>query len=179
MRNTDEAPRAIVVNEARTWVGTPYRHQAKVKGAGVDCVGLCLGVGLALDLLPTFDREAWREFAGYGRLPNPTKMEAGLRRFLVPVVGAAQPGDWAWMQWATREGRDLPMHMAMLAYGPSGPSIIHAFADVGACVEHGFTAEWPARVVSWWRYPGLVAPDNAATLRKASQRGVRRARRAR
>lgn len=29
--------RAAVVAEALTWVGTPYHHRARVKGAGVDC----------------------------------------------------------------------------------------------------------------------------------------------
>lgn len=29
--------RAAIVAEAKTWIGTPYHHQAHVKGAGVDC----------------------------------------------------------------------------------------------------------------------------------------------
>lgn len=30
--------RRAVVREAATWIGTPFRHEARVKGAGVDCV---------------------------------------------------------------------------------------------------------------------------------------------
>ena len=41
-------PRAAVVAEARRWVGTPYRHQASVRGAGADCLGLVRGVWRAL-----------------------------------------------------------------------------------------------------------------------------------
>ena len=33
-----------VVQIARTWIGTPYVHQASVKGAGCDCLGLLRGV---------------------------------------------------------------------------------------------------------------------------------------
>lgn len=33
-----------VVELARTWLGTPYHHQASVKGVGVDCIGLVRGV---------------------------------------------------------------------------------------------------------------------------------------
>ena len=33
-----------VVRMARTWLGTPYHHQGRVKGAGVDCGGLVIGV---------------------------------------------------------------------------------------------------------------------------------------
>jgi NlpC/P60 family putative phage cell wall peptidase len=33
-----------VVNEALTWLGTPYHHQAALKGVGADCLGLVRGV---------------------------------------------------------------------------------------------------------------------------------------
>ena len=33
-----------IVAEARTWVGTPYRHQASEKGIGADCLGLIRGL---------------------------------------------------------------------------------------------------------------------------------------
>ncbi|HVZ90063.1 MAG TPA: hypothetical protein VG843_00300 [Rhizomicrobium sp.] len=33
-----------IVRIARTWIGTPYVHQASVKGAGCDCLGLLRGV---------------------------------------------------------------------------------------------------------------------------------------
>lgn len=36
--------RAAIVAEARRWLGTPYRHQASVIGAGADCLGLVRGV---------------------------------------------------------------------------------------------------------------------------------------
>jgi NlpC/P60 family putative phage cell wall peptidase len=33
-----------VADIARAWIGTPYVHQASVKGAGCDCLGLLRGV---------------------------------------------------------------------------------------------------------------------------------------
>ena len=42
--------RAAIVAAARGWIGTPYRHQASLKGVGCDCLGLVRGV--------------WRECAG-------------------------------------------------------------------------------------------------------------------
>jgi cell wall-associated NlpC family hydrolase len=36
--------RSAIVAEARTWIGTPYRHQASLKGVGCDCLGLVRGV---------------------------------------------------------------------------------------------------------------------------------------
>jgi len=34
------ASRAAVVGEAESWIGTPFHHAARVKGAGVDCLML-------------------------------------------------------------------------------------------------------------------------------------------
>ena len=36
--------RQHIVAEARSWIGTPFRHRAMVKGAGVDCACLALAV---------------------------------------------------------------------------------------------------------------------------------------
>ena len=29
-----------IVTQARTWIGTPFHHQARLKGKGCDCLGL-------------------------------------------------------------------------------------------------------------------------------------------
>ncbi len=36
--------REQILAEARTWIGTPYRHQASLRGVGCDCLGLVRGV---------------------------------------------------------------------------------------------------------------------------------------
>ena len=33
-----------MVTQARTWLGTPFHHQARLKGKGCDCLGLIVGV---------------------------------------------------------------------------------------------------------------------------------------
>ena len=40
--------RTAIVEEARAWIGTPYRHQASLKGVGCDCLGLIRGVWRAV-----------------------------------------------------------------------------------------------------------------------------------
>lgn len=50
------ASRADIVAEARTWLGTPYHHHARVKGVGVDCAQILLAVYAdALGLAPSLD----------------------------------------------------------------------------------------------------------------------------
>lgn len=35
---------ADVIAEARRWIGTPYHHQATLRGVGCDCLGLVRGI---------------------------------------------------------------------------------------------------------------------------------------
>jgi len=149
-----------IVAEARSWLKTPYRHQGKVKGRAVDCVGLILGVGHSLALLDIHPEE-WREFAGYSRTPNPRKMGEAMERFLdaLPLEASAWPGPGAvgWLGWRD----DMPMHLAITSEYEGRATIVHAYSLAGACVEHGFVSEWPERVVSWWAYPGTQAAPGA------------------
>jgi NlpC/P60 family putative phage cell wall peptidase len=54
MQSQETEPQKVV-DIALSWLGTPYLHQASVKGAGCDCLGLIRGV--------------WREI--YGLEPGP------------------------------------------------------------------------------------------------------------
>jgi len=84
--------RAHVVAEARTWIGTPYHHQASLKGVGCDCLGLLRGVwreivGTEPEVPPAYSRD-WAEALG-----QETLAEAA-RRHLTPIAPAdVQPGD--------------------------------------------------------------------------------------
>lgn len=40
-----------VIAEVRTWLGTPYHHQASVRGVGVDCGGLQRGSAQGLGIV--------------------------------------------------------------------------------------------------------------------------------
>ncbi len=43
MKDAEIADRGVVARRAN-WIGTPYHHQASVKGVGTDCLGLVRGV---------------------------------------------------------------------------------------------------------------------------------------
>ncbi|HJW39748.1 MAG TPA: hypothetical protein VJ476_00810, partial [Rhizomicrobium sp.] len=63
---------ADVVAAARTWIGTPYVHQASVKGAGCDCLGLLRGVwreirGIEPEDPPAYSPD-WAEASGHETL---------------------------------------------------------------------------------------------------------------
>lgn len=50
-----ESIRARIVAEARSWAGTPYHHCARVKGVGVDCAQLLIGVLSAVGAIPAIN----------------------------------------------------------------------------------------------------------------------------
>jgi cell wall-associated NlpC family hydrolase len=95
---------AEILAAARTWLGTPWRHQGRLRGIAVDCSGLILGVGRELKLLD-FDTRA------YGRIPDGQQLRALCEQHLLakPVADVA-PGDVPLMRF-TRQ----PQHPAIVA----------------------------------------------------------------
>lgn len=47
--------RAAIVAEASRWLGTPWHHMARVRGAGVDCIQFLAAVYHACSLCPDID----------------------------------------------------------------------------------------------------------------------------
>ncbi len=145
-----------VVAEARRWVGTPYHHQAQLRGVGVDCVGLIVGVGKALGVMGEDFDARFKLFDGYSRLPNPRKMLRGMELFLerapAPTSSAPGVGLIGWFEW--RE--ELPMHLAIIGSFEGRATMIHAYKPVGRCVEHTLDELWSARINSFWQYRGLA-----------------------
>ena len=156
MLNTDSPQAVLLVEAARRWVGTPYRHQHRTRGHAVDCVGLVIGAGLDAGVLRTWSEQAWAPHSAYGRAPNPEHMGRAIRQFLNPIDldprATAPDGSVAFMGWREH----LPMHLAIMATAADGRrTMIHAYAHIGRVVEHGSDGPWPERVVSWWSYPGI------------------------
>lgn len=52
---TEIEQRAAVVAEARTWLGTPYHLNAKIKGVGVDCGTFLISAFSGVGLIPEVD----------------------------------------------------------------------------------------------------------------------------
>ena len=90
--NASAEARARIVAAARSWIGTPYHHQASVKGVGADCLGLIRGVwrdvyGEDAEHPPGYSRD-WGEAAG-----EETLLEAAARHLVATSVELRRPGD--------------------------------------------------------------------------------------
>lgn len=81
-----------IVAAARRWVGTPYHHQASLRGAGCDCLGLVRGVwrdlyGSEPEAVPPYTPD-------WGETGTAEPMLEAARRHLVPLdLAAAGAGD--------------------------------------------------------------------------------------
>lgn len=142
--------RTLALTAARGWIGTPYRHQASLKGEGADCLGLIRGVwrevvGPEPEPLPPYAAD-WAEVGGEESL------WAAARRWLVeiPLVRAA-PGDVLLFRMAP----GCPAkHCALLsADGGFGEGrMIHAYWG-RAVVESWMGEWWRRRLVAAFAWP--------------------------
>lgn len=122
--------RAELVAVARTWIGTPVRHQGRAKRVGVDCVGLIIGVCRELRLEPY----ASFETGPYNRVPNGRTLRRLCDQAMDPVAPTAlRPADVLLLKldwWA-------PQHLAFVGVGPDERlTMIHAALINGRVVEH-------------------------------------------
>lgn len=136
-----------VLHEARRWLGTPYQHQAALRGVGCDCLGLVRGVWRAVQgsepEAPPPYRPDWAELGG-GEL-----LGEALARSLIPLALVdAAPGDVLLFRMVP----DVPAkHCAIL----SAPDrMIHAYWG-RACVESWLGRWWRGRWVGAFRFPSL------------------------
>lgn len=117
--------RKEIIIEARTWLGTPWIHQASLKGIGCDCVGLVRGIfskwGLAVDQNDL--RYAPRPFHNTEMLYETCKKYASE----IPLA-EARLGDILLFGAAGFPAH----HIGILSYDDM---IIHTWIDVGRVVE--------------------------------------------
>lgn len=138
---------AEVVAAARTFLGTPYRHQASLAGAGCDCLGLLRGVWRAL-----YGREPMAMPAYRADMRDPTNAGALRRaaeRLLVPEAGPLEAGQVVLFRLG---GMAEPKHCGILV---SPERFIHAQERLGV-VEGNLTEAWARRVSARFRFPERI-----------------------
>lgn len=139
--------RPQIVDEARSWIGTRYRHQASVKGVGCDCLGLIRGV--------------WRNLIGEEPEPmrayapdwaeatdEETLAKIGFRHLVAVDPEAFAPGDVLLFRW--RAGF-VAKHAAIVS---DGVRMIHAHDGASVC-EVAIAPWWRRRIAYVFAFPGV------------------------
>lgn len=135
-----------VVAAARGFLGTPYRHQASLAGAGCDCLGLLRGV--------------WRAVIGDEPMAMPAyradmrdPLNAGALRLAAETWLVAETGPLAAGQVALFRlgGMAEPKHCGILV---GDHRFIHAQERLGV-VEANLTEAWARRIAGRFRFPDV------------------------
>ncbi len=153
MDRANSASRGAIVSSARDWIGTPYRHQASLKGRGCDCLGLVRGVWRALhgaepEAAPAY-RADWAETGG-----RETLLEAARWHLVEIDLSQARPGDVLLFRMTPEA---CIKHCAILSEArPGDPErrMIHAYWG-RAVVESWIGPWWRRRLAHAFSFPGV------------------------
>ncbi|MGB7256974.1 MAG: NlpC/P60 family protein [Pseudolabrys sp.] len=144
--------RSVIVAEARAWLGTPYRHQASLKGVGCDCLGLVRGVwrgviGAEPERAPPYAPD-WAEATG-----NESLAAAAARHLTAVPLDEFGPGDVLLFRWRAH----LPAkHAAIVTPCDKNwpDKMVHAH-DGAAVAEVALAPWWRRRLAYAFRFPGV------------------------
>jgi len=135
------------LGEARLWLGTPYRHQASLRGAGADCLGLVRGIWRALygaepvAMVPyTAD---WSEASGREDLLG------AAQNLLRPGGPVPTVGDILVFRM---QAQSVAKHLGIVSEVGAAPRFIHAYSGHGV-VEAALTAPWQRRIAARFAFP--------------------------
>ncbi len=136
---------AAVIREARSWLGTPYRHQASVKSVGCDCLGLVRGVWRALygeepEAVPAYD-------AGWAEAGRREQLADAAKRHMEPLpLSELCPGALLLFRWRAH----MPAkHLAIASYDGQ---MIHAQENARVC-EVPLSPWWCRRIAFVFAFP--------------------------
>ena len=135
--------RACVVREAESWIGTPFHHAARIKGAGVDCLMLLAEIYERAGIVPHIDPPFY--------VPD-WHLHRDAERYLEGLAGHAR-------------------EIAQLPHGPGPLPGDIALFRFGRTFSHGaIVTTWPRLIHAYWSI-GVVRGD--ATLHPLARRPVR------
>jgi NlpC/P60 family putative phage cell wall peptidase len=137
-----------IVAETRRWIGTPYRHQASLRGTGCDCLGLVRGVWRAVigdepEPVPPYASD-WAEATGAEALAD-----AASRHLIAIPRDAFGAGDVLLFRWRA----NLPVKHAAIVTAPG--TMVHAH-EGAAVAEVALTPWWRRRLAFAFRFPGVT-----------------------
>lgn len=137
--------RQKIVSEAESWLGTPYHHEACVKGAGVDCAQILIGVYSSVGLV---------EKPEVGHYPPDWMLHRSEERYLL----------WL-LKYCTEVAEPLPGDIAIFKFGrcfshaaivQEWPNIVHAHMQSAcACLADATKGDLEGREVKFYSVRGL------------------------
>ncbi len=139
--------RQQLIDEALSWVDTPYQTHQSCKGAGADCGGFCYGVWRNVGLLPPDALPQRMSAQWYLHRTDEVIVKELLSHGAVEIpLAEAKPGDVLTFQYGRAQS-----HMAFLL--PRG-RIVHSYAYAGKVQTDKLEILMP-KFRKAWLVPGL------------------------
>lgn len=149
-----EVTRQEVIDEAYSWVGTPYMHRQRVKGydGGCDCIQFLIGMAISLDIYPgdtktvvEYYSPQWHLHRGDPLLLNGIR-ELGL---IEKPIKECRPGDLLAFQYARAVS-----HLGIIV---KSRKIVHAlYGQTKKVTEDRLTADLLKRARHCFEVPGVI-----------------------
>ena len=142
-----------IVATARALVGTPFHHQARLPGVGVDCVGVPILVARIMGYVaPDFD------VTGYTRMPDGRLLQL-MDTHLVRIEEAQMTaGDVITVAVDPHSANPDPQHVGILVpYRLGGLAIVHATSHHGRVVEQPLVFGPTLQFRAVHRFPAVAA----------------------
>ncbi len=147
-----------LIAQARTWLGTKYHHQGRLKKSkrgdgGADCLGLVIGVIHELNILDANGKPlAEADEFNYSMYPEQGRLVRSISKHLKEVpIDKMQVGDLLLF----RTFKD-PQHVGLLTEYPSGGAgLIHCNSSAGRVVEQPLTDTWIRMLTHVYRFPNF------------------------
>ena len=146
--------RKSITDEAVTWISTPFVHQGRIKGVGVDCVGLIAGVAAKVGYTPDVP-------SNYPVYPDHVMLDKFCNQLLAKPkrqgLANALPGDV--LSFATNDPR-YATHLAWAVLLNGRLSLLHVLATSGThtCM-HRVMPPWTTRYIATWVLPDVEKPE--------------------
>lgn len=144
-----------LINQARTWLGTKYHHQGRLKKSGrgpggVDCIGLIVGIADELGIHdgkgnPLINADE----RNYSMYPESGRLVRSVQRHMRQVpVEKMRIGDVLLF----KTFKD-PQHVGLLTEYPSGGlGLIHCNSSAGKVVEQPLSDTWMRMLTHAYRF---------------------------
>lgn len=131
-----------IVAAARALVGTPYHHQGRKAGVGLDCIGVPILAAQAAGC-------EVHDFAGYGPMPVPEVLLREIAKDCDQVtLRDAKPGDVL----CFKSGMTHPSHFGILL---DDGGFVHAYERMARVVREPLDGRWLRLLHSVWRIRGI------------------------
>lgn len=134
-----------ILNEAESWIGTPYRHGASARGISCDCLGLVRGIWRTLygnePENPGAYAPDWAEAASGDPL-----LEAASRHMQSRYSSTPQPGDLLVFRWRSDMAAK---HLGIMA---NENRFIHAY-EGHRVMASALVPQWQKRIAGIFIFP--------------------------